>query len=507
LSGFGALCPLPLRLGADGWSSSEFLRLTADAGAVVRAAPFARVRVSAAGSVLAYSGAPGTVPSASVVGSDLVITWPARYVDSLGSSRTVALSCASFTADRARDGFADSDMDLTVTSEWTAGAGTTLTKQSGARTGGSGARILFVGAALAGSATAAQNCTAVGVGYTITGWAKGDGVACAPVVLKGDGSAVWTGTTSTAWQQFSATFTQVGSGNVYLAKTNDPSAGWAHFDDVDLKRTSPIAASVTSSTSVTVYGGALSSGVCVTVYGSDRDSVSVADYGGASDKRDSVTESTPYAWSVYQALQDARGSSYSREHSGLVHVENLALARSGAARWRDSERLACNSNPETATELLRDWARVLGIARRTSDTPETLRAQCGARFRLFQGPREQSVNDACSSLLGSMFVRVHRLYSGDLSAPPTETYWPGVNAGPAGYDLGGGTWLSERSRITVEVSQPSGVDLSLFQDRVDRLSETLDRALPAWATYDWSVNTEGGFVLDFDQLDYCGLGR
>lgn len=361
MSGFGALCPLPLRLSSEGWSAAEFMRLAADTVAAARTVPFAWVRVTSSGTVEAYRGPSGTQPIAIVVMGTVVLAWPTAYVDALGRDRIVAIRHA---------------------------------------------------------------------------------VAGAPVTAT-DGNSV---------------SLELASGTVTVA-----------------------------------------------VYGSDRDSVQTEDYGATADKQDTVTEQVPYAWTAYQALQDARGSSYSKEHSGLVHVENLALARGHAARWRDAERLSCNSNPETATEKLGEWIEALGIARRTTDTDATIRAQCGARFRLFSGPRQQAVDAACAGLLGDMFVRSYRFYTENLAAPTPETYWPGVAPGVPPYDLGGGSWYSDRCKLLVEVTQPTSVTQSLFLDRTDRLTETLDRIMPAWAVFEWSVNTDTGFVLDFDELDFAGV--
>lgn len=254
----------------------------------------------------------------------------------------------------------------------------------------------------------------------------------------------------------------------------------------------------------------IGNGDTVTVVGygaSDLDSRTIASYGGATDKENCRTELVPYTWIAYRMIQDARGSSYSKELSGLVHVENQALARAHAARWRDCERLSTNANPATAYEKSEEWRQALAVRLRPNDTPESLRQRSAAKFLSNRGPTRQTVDDAVEKLLGNLYVKSWRLYGDDLATPPTETYWPGVNPGTPSYDLGGGPWYSERSHLVIEVTQPSDVQLSEFLDKMDQLYELLDRLLPATATFDWAVNVDDGFTLDVDQLDFGSLGR
>lgn len=69
----------------------------------------------------------------------------------------------------------------------------------------------------------------------------------------------------------------------------------------------------------TIAGGG---SVRVTVWGCYLDETRLEDYGGATDKVNTETEQVPYALSQLRALQDARGSAYSRERGTLVHVAN-----------------------------------------------------------------------------------------------------------------------------------------------------------------------------------------
>lgn len=258
---------------------------------------------------------------------------------------------------------------------------------------------------------------------------------------------------------------------------------------------------------VVIVGLSVGGSVDITAWGSDLDYRTIASFGGSLDKRDCRTEVVPYAWTAYRMIQDARGSAYSKETTGLVHVENQALARAHAARWRDAERLSTNANPATAYEKSEEWRQTLAVRLRPNDTQETIRQRCGARFLAARGATRQTIDDAVSALLGPLFVRTWRLYGDDLATPPTNTYWPVINPGTSSYDLGGGAWYSERSHLVVEVKQPSDVSSTEFLDKMDQLYELLDLRLPAWATFDWGVNVVDGFTLDVDQLDFGALGE
>ena len=118
---------------------------------------------------------------------------------------------------------------------WFGGAGTTLTSQAGARTGGSGAQFLRV-AILAADAdgNAYQTALVIGDTYRVSGWARGDGVNGYPKVS--EGGVTWTGSTSIVWQFFSFEFVASGN-NLDLQVIGDlATADYAEFDDVSLIR-------------------------------------------------------------------------------------------------------------------------------------------------------------------------------------------------------------------------------------------------------------------------------
>ena len=236
----------------------------------------------------------------------------------------------------------------------------------------------------------------------------------------------------------------------------------------------------------------------------------IADYDGATDKADSLSEgSRPYAASFYIELRDnLRGSAFTNAAGTLVHVENVAIARLMAALVRAGDKVRNNSLPATADEKLQDWIEILNVITRAQDTQQAKRETCSAQYRAAPGPTRQVVDDAAAELLGDLFVKVHRFTGADLDNPPTPTYWDAGVPGPAAYDLGGGTWLSARSHLVVEVTDPGGVSLADYYYLVDaQLFRLLNRILPIYVTADWAVNVDDGFDLDVDKLDFGALNN
>ena len=233
----------------------------------------------------------------------------------------------------------------------------------------------------------------------------------------------------------------------------------------------------------------------------------IGEYGLSLDKQNDQDETpAPYSWTWYLEMRGMRGSAYSQESSGLVHTENLAIARLEQAVTRSSARLAYNSVPLTSFNKLGYWAEVLNVPQRAQDSKEEIRQRCAAKFMAAVGPTEYNENEAIESLLGNHLVQVWRQTGASLASPPAQTFWPGINPGPASHDLGGGAWLSERCHLVVEVKQLDGETLSEFLELMNnQLFSLLDTMLPAWATFNWSLNVSTGFLLDISQMDFDGF--
>lgn len=235
---------------------------------------------------------------------------------------------------------------------------------------------------------------------------------------------------------------------------------------------------------------------------------SIGDYGGDPNKRSSSTEGDqPYAWWVYRELQAMRGSAYSQRIGGtLVHCENLATSRlMGWWCFRMPEKLRANSLPGSADDALSYWVEVLGVPARASDRKWQLRQRCAAHHKAILSVNLAAIQTAVGELLGDVYVDSFFTEGGLLSTPPPLTYWPGEVPGPAAYSLGGGAWVSERSRFTVIVAIPPGTPLAEFRQLVDvQLFQLLHRMLPSFCTFGWTVGGDG-FLLDIDLLDLTGL--
>lgn len=230
----------------------------------------------------------------------------------------------------------------------------------------------------------------------------------------------------------------------------------------------------------------------------------ISDYDGAIDKEDCQTETIPYAWGWYQDLTAMLGDAFTPERTGVVHARKLALARHEAGKTRAVERTICNSLPDTADDCLGQWARCLNVKIHADDSRHAVRQKCAARFSAIQGATISSVDESTALLLGDMFVQNVRQLDNPLSSPPTNTFWPGVNPGPSAYSLGGGTWLSPRAHLIVQVTRPHSGDFGKFLQVVNvDLFDHLNRLLPAWMTFTWTTGTS--FLLDISQLDFDGL--
>ena len=116
----------------------------------------------------------------------------------------------------------------------------------------------------------------------------------------------------------------------------------------------------------------------------------IGEYGGATDKTDSHTEDVPYAYTWYREMIAMRGSAFRKEQDGLVHAENLAIARVWAGVSRAAERLENNANPITAAERLGYWVRFLGVPVQPGDSLHDIRRRAAAKYQGQKGATERT---------------------------------------------------------------------------------------------------------------------
>ena len=228
----------------------------------------------------------------------------------------------------------------------------------------------------------------------------------------------------------------------------------------------------------------------VAVYGQSGDfNTEIGSYGGSLTKTDDTSENpTPYAALIYRDLQSQRGSAYTNKPDTLVHCENLAIARTLASEcFRLPDKLKNNaSGPAKADEGLEYWTKSLGLGHRLGESLEALRARATLHRKPGVGATYDNLVDEVSTLLGDSFVGITLQFDDDFETPPTNTYWPVINPGPVSFDIGGGAWLTERSQIIIDVTQPAGTTDGEFSQLMNvDLFLLIDELIPIWCTAQW----------------------
>lgn len=243
----------------------------------------------------------------------------------------------------------------------------------------------------------------------------------------------------------------------------------------------------------------------VEVWGGPRlTTVAIGDYGGDLDKEDSATEGrAPYAAHILREIQEQRGTAYTTTVGRLVDVENVALARLlAAAGPRTAEKLRVNATPRRSDERLGYWQRFLAVPTKVGEPKWRLRQKLAAHYRSSEGPTRNGVVAALQELLGDAFLDATWEEGSTLSSPPFPTYWPSINPGPDD-GLGGGTWLSTRCHLFVQVQIPAGMSEGEFLTLVNvDMRALLNRMLAGWATFDWALT--GGFLVSATESDPDG---
>ncbi len=242
--------------------------------------------------------------------------------------------------------------------------------------------------------------------------------------------------------------------------------------------------------------------ITIVVYGDWGDNRDIGDYGGDLEKTDNNSESVePYAAQWYREVQAMRGSAYSKNAYSIVDAENVAISRYMSAVFsRTPEKYSANATPARSDERINYWTEVLGVPNGPSDPSYLLRRRCSAHYKAAVGPSLANVTTAISDLLGPVFVGLDTYAGLDLDNPPAPTFWPAGSSDGGAFSIGGPTWFSRRSHIRVSVVETPGITRTEFLQLMNvQLYQLLDRMLPTWVTWNWSVGSDG-FTIGVDQI-------
>lgn len=258
----------------------------------------------------------------------------------------------------------------------------------------------------------------------------------------------------------------------------------------------------------TSTGAAADSDITVVIYGDWGPTRSIGDYGGSLTKKDDLLEHpVPYAAQIYTDLKLQSGSAYTQSAASFVHAKNLARARMwSAVGWRLPDKFKNNAfGPQKSDEGLEYWSRVFGISRRANETKQALRNRLAIHKKPGVGATYDNLVDEVSGLIGDAFVGITLNFDDQFETPPTNTYWPVINPGPATFNIGGGAWLSERQQIIINAQQPPGMPAGEFQQLMNvELFELVDRLIPIWCTAQWQDSDTQRVVWDGAGITWDG---
>jgi len=210
-----AIGPLELTVKVDGH----------DVQSVIFAGPETTAADIAAFLAATVDGATAYVSGGQVVLESLT-TGPSSSIEVTGGAANAVLGFPTTAAYGQDSSFEGDGTDL-----WTPGAATALSLVPGKRTGGTGEQVLRVERTGVGNVRASQTITGLVVGehFRLIGWARSDG-QMQPRVWN-DGT-MWTGTTSTDWQEFDITFLSLDTEIRFY--TTEAALGYFELDDLQL---------------------------------------------------------------------------------------------------------------------------------------------------------------------------------------------------------------------------------------------------------------------------------
>lgn len=192
----------------------------------------------------------------------------------------------------------------------------------------------------------------------------------------------------------------------------------------------------------------------------------------------------PTAAVILEELKLALGDAFTFDNFSIVGAENTAIARALAAVRDSTEKIINNATPLYCHDMLAVWAERLGVSYTNSDSVNTIRNRCIAKYRAQQGPSRTNIQDTLDALLRNALVEI-RYYDYETF----EAEDPNVM----------------RCHLTVYVEQPSNMTYDeLYYMMVGEFWDLMDLMLPAYSQFDFSIGDEG-FIIGESLLGHTAL--
>ncbi|HWA51560.1 MAG TPA: DUF2341 domain-containing protein [Patescibacteria group bacterium] len=189
----------------------------------------------------------------------------------------------------------DGDMEQSGTSYWSTLNGATISKDASSPHGGTQSLKIVSSGASSQNVYQTYLSSVAGKTYRITGYARGDGTAV-PQILLPNGAALWTGTNSSSWQSFDATYVYVAAspyGSPILRPQNTaPNGDYVEFDDIIINEVDPLVGIPTNGVTL----GASANGHLTNAYSFDGTNDNVNIYSGSLNSVFNPSEGTIVAW-------------------------------------------------------------------------------------------------------------------------------------------------------------------------------------------------------------------
>jgi hypothetical protein len=186
-------------------------------------------------------------------------------------------------------------------------------------------------------------------------------------------------------------------------------------------------------------------------------------------------------------------------------VETITLSRLLAGLQKITQALTTESLPGTSVDMLRDWCDRLDVAIYSTDTINTIRTTCEAKYKLSSGPSQYNINKIVSDLLGTVLVSIrYNLYGlSDGYLVPAPTYSYDALCSPYEYSIGmdplsDNYQVTSRAFIQIVVSDANTTltEAQLLRLIAVQLKLILNTLLPCWCMWDWSFGGDGFIIAE-----------